>query len=367
MKSEKQPAEKFEKIFYGTLFFVPAICMIAVIISAIKYLPIFVSAGKKVAAADIATPIVSVPDYGENPQFAVFSFDGSKSIDMWEETRGFAKEMNSQGKPIKFTYFISGVYLLENQNKNNYLPPNYASGTSLIGFGGTQSDVGARISQINQAIAEGHEIGSHENGHFNGWSWSLENWKQELSAFGNLVFNTDKNNSDISQKINLKLGEIIGSRTPELAVNQDYYQALAESGYRYDAGKISNPNIWPKKNKFGVWEFPLGGLTLKSGEETISMDYNIFSEQSDAKDGVKKGSPMWNEMYQETLGAYKNYFNSHYNGNRSPIYIANHFSKWNDGVYWEAMKNFASEICGKSDVKCITYKELANYLDSKSK
>ena len=44
--------------------------------------------------------------------------------------------------------------------------------------------------------------------------------------------------------------------------------------------------------------------------------------------------------------------------------IAGHFAKWNDGVYWEAMKAFASEVCGRADVRCVSYRELVNYMNA---
>ena len=57
------------------------------------------------------------------------------------------------------------------------------------------------------------------------------------------------------------------------------------------------------------------------------------------------------------------YFAEHYSTNRAPIFIGHHFSQWNDGVYWSVMQDFAREVCGKPEVKCVTFKELANYLN----
>jgi hypothetical protein len=95
-----------------------------------------------------------------------------------------------------------------------------------------------------------------------------------------------------------------------------------------------------------------------------SMDYNIWSHQSNAKDLAAKGTTLWNSYLKETKDAYMSYFLSNYNGNRAPVSIANHFSKWNDGVYWEAMKDFAKEVCGLPQVRCATFKELVEYLNT---
>ena len=44
---------------------------------------------------------------GKAPQFVILSFDGSRSIDFWNESLKFEGDMNTAGKPLKFTYFIS--------------------------------------------------------------------------------------------------------------------------------------------------------------------------------------------------------------------------------------------------------------------
>ena len=48
----------------------------------------------------------------------VASFDGSYNPDRWEDILAFAKDNN-----LKFTFFISGVYLIPNDNKDSYIYP----------------------------------------------------------------------------------------------------------------------------------------------------------------------------------------------------------------------------------------------------
>ena len=67
-----------------------------------------------------------------------------------------------------------------------------------------------------------------------------------------------------------------------------------------------------------------------------------------AKDLAKKGSALWNNYYNEVLAAYMDYFNSNYNSSRAPVVIADHFSKWNDGVYWASAQNFRRKCLRKS-------------------
>ena len=136
------------------------------------------------------------------------------------------------------------------------------------------------------------------------------------------------------------------------------------------------PNKYPVKDKDGIWHIGLGIIKMndlhavsptKKVRNVLSMDYNFWMIQSGAKDVAKKGTPLWNDFFAEVKNAYIGYFNGNYNGNHAPVVIGHHFSSWNDGVYWEAEKAFAEEVCGKPKVKCVTFKEYVNYLNSKSK
>jgi hypothetical protein len=66
------------------------------------------------------------------------------------------------------------------------------------------------------------------------------------------------------------------------------------------------------------------------------------------------------------IDTYRKYFADNYYGNRAPVHIGHHFSKWNGGAYWNAMKTFAKEVCAKPEVKCVTYKELAAFLETRT-
>jgi hypothetical protein len=90
------------------------------------------------------------------------------------------------------------------------------------------------------------------------------------------------------------------------------------------------------------------------------MDYNFYVAQSGGTSNAANG-PLYEQQMYET---YVRYFDGNYSGNRGPIHIGHHFSQWNGGAYWRAMKRFADYACGKPEVRCITYKEYADYLDS---
>jgi hypothetical protein len=63
------------------------------------------------------------------------------------------------------------------------------------------------------------------------------------------------------------------------------------------------------------------------------------------------------------LRTYLNYFRANYAGTRAPVHIGHHFSPMQGGAYNEALKDFARTVCGLPEVRCVTYRVLADYLD----
>jgi hypothetical protein len=275
------------------------------------------------------------------------SFDGSESLLMWEATRNFAREMVKSNKPVNFTYFVSGVYFLSNENKNDYQAPGHRVGESAIQFSRTSQDILKRIDEMLAARSEGHEIASHLNGHYSGSSWSENDWISEIQQFKKFV---------------PEVG-VVGIRTPLLARNENLYKVLPKMGFKYDSSGVGKADVWPVKNNFGTWEIPLVTINIPGiNKHTLSMDYNIYLTQTGGKDTLKRNTQEWNTGLSQVIAAYRNYFNNNYKGNRAPVIIGHHFSVWNDGLYWEAMKSFAREVCGKPEVRCTTFSELVKYL-----
>jgi Polysaccharide deacetylase len=293
----------------------------------------------------------------DDPQFVVFAFDGSKSIPMWEETRSFARQMNASGTPFAFTYFINPIYLLtESKAALSYQPPGFRKGNSAIGYSDSPKDAAERRMQIQLAQKEGNEIGSHAVGHFTGSDWSYDEWKSELAQFDTILHST----STISKK------SVVGFRAPQLAQNANLFAVLSELGYEYDTSLVGYAKDLPKTQN-GLWEFPVASIIFGKDERPVlSMDYSIYMHQTGARDIAWRGTALWDSLYDDTMTAYSRYFEENYTGNHAPVYIAHHFSKWNDGVYWQVMQDFARETCSKPDVRCVTYAELAAYLDQKA-
>lgn len=320
------------------------------------------------ASAPPVLPPQRQPEDLTGKQIIVFAFDGSKSLDMWQKSLDFSSEMTAQNKPIHFTYFISGVYLLTYQNRFLYHPPEAAAGTSTIGYADSNDDLTKRINFINQAVKEGHEIGSHLNGHFDGTKWSQADWEQEFSEFNKLVSNVNGNNNIPNDQVKMAIDSqnIVGFRAPDLGRNQFLWLVLKNHGFIYDTSTVGRLGEWPKKED-GLWKFAIPQIKFASTNyHLLSMDYNFYVKQTHAKDLLKAGTPAWQKASDEMYSSYINYFQNNYTTTKAPIFIAHHFSEWNDGVYWETLKKFANEKCGQPDVRCITYKELTDYLNNRN-
>jgi peptidoglycan/xylan/chitin deacetylase (PgdA/CDA1 family) len=293
---------------------------------------------------------IEIKDF--TPQFIIISFDGSYSLPVWQATRSLAKDLKASGAgDVRFTYFISGVYFLSAKDKNLYQAPKQPTGLSLIGFADDQEDINKRVEQVTLAQSEGHEIGSHVNGHFRGFAWNYDDWEKEFNLF-----------EQFTKSAGLKL-KLAGFRAPNLSINENLYKLLSDEKFRYDASKVGKWDEWPKKEN-NLYEFPLGNIPLSGTKnKVISMDYNFFLSQSDAKDIIRKNNPLWKKYYQQIENSYQNYFDHNYQGNRAPIIIGHHFSLWNDSLYFEALKEFALINCVKPEVICTNFSSLADYLD----
>jgi peptidoglycan/xylan/chitin deacetylase (PgdA/CDA1 family) len=282
-------------------------------------------------------------------QFIALSFDGSYSLSRWKDLTQFSEQQKILGTNIHFTFFISGVYFIPTKTKSLYTGPGHTQGRSDIGFGGTISEIKQRINLIVEAVANGHEMGSHANGHYNGSSWSYQDWSDEFNQFEDFI-------SEIP------VPPMRGFRAPLLAINESAYQLLQEKGYFYDASGVASMNTPPWKDKYSIWHFPLVSLRV-GNRQSLSMDYNHYMAQTNGVSTVHKGTPEWTQLYNDVYTAYTNYFEYNYTGRRIPLNIGHHFSLWNDGVYYEALLDFAKETCGKPDVVCGTYSELVKMLE----
>ncbi|MEU2678730.1 hypothetical protein ABZ638_17795 [Streptomyces sp. NPDC007107] len=299
------------------------------------------------------------------PQFVVFSWDGAgeDSQKLFSHFRAVAKKYDA-----RMTYFLSGVYLLPETKKDLYDPPQHSAGRSDIGFNDTEG-IRNTLTELRAAWLEGNEIGTHFNGHFCGpdggvGTWSVEEWKSEISQAKSFVKGWKTNAPDLKGEAPLPFDydkELIGARTPCLEGQKNMVAAARTMGFRYDSSGIGN-QVWPAK-KDGLWDLPLQLVPVPGRAfETLSMDYNfMFNQSGTTTQGDPDKREYWgNQMRDGLLQA----FDRAYNGNRAPMIIGNHFESWNGGTYMRAVEETIKTVCTKQDVQCVSFRQLADWLDA---
>lgn len=299
------------------------------------------------------------------PQFVLLAFDGSYNNAFWGESRAFAQQND-----LKFTYFINPVYYVARPKNMScidgrpYQAPGKGPGASAIGWGDNSDDVKQRLEHTAMAHAEGNEIASHAVGHWDGSGWDEAGWTSEFEQFNEMLFNSARIAGIPPVNLGFAQEDIVGFRAPQLGHSPGLYRTLAKKNFSYDTSKSGPANYWPQKLG-GVWNFPLAELRIAgSGKSVQSMDYNFYMAHSR---GVNDPNTANHATYERQMTeTYRGYFASNYYGNRAPIHIGHHFSKWNGGAYWKAMQTFAKEVCGLPEVKCVTYKELASFMEANS-
>ena len=297
------------------------------------------------------------------PQFVVFSWDGALegSDHLFSHYRELAKKYDAH-----MTFFLTGIYLLPKKEAKLYHPPQHPAGSAAIDFA-TDDHIRTTLEQLREAYDDGDEIGTHFNGHFcgkkGGGDWSVEEWKSEIDQFYGFVENwkTNTGYSDIPALPFDFKKEVTGGRAPCLEGQNNLLKAIKGHGWRYDASSTGDFQIWPAK-KNGVWNFPLQLLPYEGGSyQGLSMDFNFLANQSK---GETDGDPAdYSRWEQQTVDSYLAGFNRVYYGSRAPLFIGNHFENWNGGIYMKAVDRIVKNVCTKKGVKCVSFKELADWLD----
>ena len=298
------------------------------------------------------------------PQFVVFSWDGAgeDSKQLFSHFRQVAQETKAT-----MTFFLSGIYTLPEGRKDQYLPPGHRPGASDIGYL-KDEHIRATLQQVGPAWLEGHEIGTHFNGHFCSpatgvGNWTPSQWHSEIEQAVGFVTNW-KTNTGFHDLPALPFDyrkELIGSRTPCLLGQDRLLPAARALGWQYDASSPGGNQVWPSK-RLGLWDFPLQAMPFPGHSfEVLSMDYNILANQSNANiNGDPSMRPTWQDQ------AYRSYmagFNRAYTTNRAPMYIGNHFESWNGGIYMRAVEQALREIAAKPDVRLVSFRQLVQWLE----
>jgi hypothetical protein len=290
--------------------------------------------------------------YARPPQFVMISFDGSGDAALWRHWRAVGHRTGA-----RFTFFLSGVYLLDRAHARFYRPPRHRPGSSDIGFSDSAATVRALVHQINLGYGEGHEIGTHYNGHFcapyggSVGTWTAADWLHEIAQFHNLLHHAGVQVPD---------AEIQGGRTPCLEGRLGMLRrALRSDKMSYDASATGLPGTWPARID-GIWSFPLALIKLVGTPwDALSMDYNFYVNQSNASEVSPVRAHV---LEQDAYLSYMRYFGANYHGGRAPLEIGNHFATWNHGAYVRALTRFVDTVCVKPEVRCVTYSKLVGWL-----
>jgi hypothetical protein len=297
------------------------------------------------------------------PQFVVFSWDGAgeDGQKLFSHFREVGERYNAT-----MTYFLSGVYMLPGDRKETYAPPEHSRGASDIGFN-DRAGITDTLRELRLAWQDGSEIGTHFNGHFCGpnggvGTWSSSEWTSEIQQAEGFVKNW-KTNSGLTSLAPLPFDygkELVGGRAPCLEGQHNLIPAAKAAGFRYDASSVGGRQVWPSKID-GVWDFPLQDIPVPGRAfETLSMDYNFLANQSVTTQGDPARRAAWGKQMHDGLAAA---FDRAYRGNRAPLFVGDHFESWNGGVYMKAVEDTIKEVCGRPGVRCVSFKQLADWMD----
>ncbi|MFD8581768.1 hypothetical protein ACFV2A_02645 [Streptomyces californicus] len=299
------------------------------------------------------------------PQFVIFSWDGAGEVGngLFPRFLELAKEHDAA-----MTFFLSGLYLLPESKKSLYRPPNNPRGASDIGYL-TDAHIKDTLKYVRQAWLDGHEIGTHFNGHFCGGSGSVERWtpaqwhseiNQAVSFVTEWRTNTGWEDEDPLPFDYRK--ELVGGRTPCLLGQDNLLPTASKLGWRYDASSPGGRQMWPVK-RGGVWDLPLQAMPFPGHSfEVLSMDYNILANQSQSSTkGMPSRYPGWRK---QATDAYLAGFQRAYETNRAPFYIGNHFEEWNGGIYMDAVEEVIKKVADKKDVRLVSFRQYVDWLDA---
>jgi hypothetical protein len=301
------------------------------------------------------------------PQFVVFSWDGAANLStgLFPRFRALAQEIGAS-----MTFFLTGLYALPADQRRQYAPPRHPVGASDIGFLSTQ-EVLDTMAEVRLAWLDGHEIGTHFNGHFCGEDgvrlWSPEDWASEIAQAKRFVqtWKTTTGRSDLPPLPFDYDVELIGGRTPCLEGQDGLLPAAAELGWKYDSSSPGGQQVWPGK-KLGLWDFPLPSVPFPTADPgrsvtALAMDYNLMYRQTS---GDTAGDPaMYDTWRRQARDAYLAGFERAYTTNRAPLFIGNHFEQWNGGIYMDAVEDALRHVASRPEVHLVSFRQLVTWLD----
>ncbi|GGR52703.1 hypothetical protein [Streptomyces netropsis] len=306
-------------------------------------------------------------EWGQKPpQFVIFSWDGAGEVGngLFPRFRKIARDHGA-----RMTFFLSGIYLLPESKKRLYEPPNNPVGASDIGYL-TDDHIKSTLRNLREAWFEGHEVGTHFNGHFCQGSgsvghWTPSDWRSEIEQAISFVteWRTNSGFTDVEPLPFDYRKELVGGRTPCLLGQDNMLPVARKLGWRYDASSPGGLQMWPKKRQ-GVWDLPLQQMPFPGHSfEVLSMDYNILANQS--KNTTRGRSSNYSYWRKQATESYIQGFQRAYETNRAPFFVGNHFEQWNGGIYMDAVEEAIKHMADErhKDVRLVSFRQFVDWLD----
>ena len=299
------------------------------------------------------------------PQFVVISWDGageSPRLPLLSHFRGVAQELNAS-----MTLFLSGIYTVPKDKRTLYHPPGREPGASAIPFFPADS-VHATIDNIGKAWLEGHEIGTHFNGHFCGdggvGSWTPEQWKARSTRPSRscMTWRTNTGFTDLPPLPFDYRKELVGGRTPCLEGSDE----PAASPRTSSAGATTPARPAPRSGRArparcgpaDLQSIPFAGPhSFECSRWTTTSCTTSRRPRTAPPRSATSGSRRPRDTY--VAG-----FKRAYDGNRAPLIIGNHFEDWNGGIYMKAVEAAMRKMATYPDTRFVSFRQLCDYLDA---
>ncbi|MGI9092929.1 MAG: polysaccharide deacetylase [Mycobacteriales bacterium] len=313
--------------------------------------------------ASFYTPTKLKP--GEKPpQFIVLSFDGSGWHEKWQYWNGIASKV-----PLRWTAFLTGLYLLDAQHRDAYQGPGHAVGASSLGSFNTAGEVVTEVKDLNAAYKRGVEIGTHFNGHFcsdnrpGGNDWSTADWDSELRQFFHFVRSWKTiDRLPTAPSLDVPASSITAERTPCLEGQPgQLFPALRSNGFTVDSTVVRRGLSWPVRQD-GIWQMGMTTFPLAGTQHFVTtMDYNFWYTQEGASSHVPAAASAKDGAQIERT--YLNMYHAAYDGNRAPLILGNHFESWSNNAYTTALANFALRACGQPNTYCVPFRDVVRWMN----
>jgi hypothetical protein len=162
---------------------------------------------------------------------------------------------------------------------------------------------------------------------------------------------------------------------------------MHRAGYRYDTSATGLLE-WPRRTVGGLWEFPLQTVDWMGARHgrVLAMDYNLWFHYNGARPITtdRERQSVSNAVYASYIAAFRHT----YDGNRAPLFFGNHMNYWgcaqrfrecdhkgrltgatnlqHFGPFVDGLQRAYLEMCSQPDVQCVSYKDVADWLDAQS-